>query len=234
MNQGPVFDAVEFPAEDWDQVDYAKIGRAPLKLPAGWIENIHLPKPPAAKYCEWECRAVMAAKGERAGRLADIRREATFGEMVESVGGVLGRGKIGVLALTMKLIQDALYDQEVGIFKLKAKFSRGRPHHCCTLDLDPVFKKGVHKEYPGHPAYPSGHSTQAHTVALLLAKFVPGQRQELLDAAYVVARNREIGGFHFSSDTIAGQLFAGQFVDLLDRLGVFDKLIADAAKQEWS
>jgi hypothetical protein len=51
---------------------------------------------------------------------------------------------------------------------------------------------------PGHPAYPSGHSTQAHLVAFGLAEIIPDQgvRAELEQLAWRIAENREWAGVH--------------------------------------
>ncbi len=231
------FKAVPFPFLDWVQESYVKGFQQTFHLARDWTDHIQLPPPPDASSCEWECRAVFAAKGEREKRRADILKQASYMGMVVSVAAPLFPAsadpevELQKFPKTLKMIQDALYDQESGVFRFKAFFNRGRPHHCCNLDIDPMFKKGD-PPYPGHPAYPSGHSTQAHTVALLLGQLVPAKKQELLDAAYGVARNREVGGFHYGSDTFAGQVLAEQFVPLIQRVATFQAVVA-AAAAEW-
>jgi hypothetical protein len=91
-------------------------------------------------------------------------------------------------------------------------------------------------EVPGHASYPSGHSTQAHLVALLLAEVLPGQLldrngplQELADR---IARNREVLGLHYPSDSRAGEKLAiGSF--LLLRKCPTVAAIIEASRQEW-
>ena len=99
------------------------------------------------------------------------------------------------------------------IFTLKAHFNRARPWHCDPL-LSRMFPKG-HAMYPGHPSYPSGHSTQAHTVAGLFARRAPHLEKPLLDVAARIALNREIAGLHFPSDSAAGRFLGVAFADAI-------------------
>ncbi len=58
---------------------------------------------------------------------------------------------------------------------------------------------------PTSDAYPSGHSTWATMVALVLADMIPERRTQLLQRADEYANNRIIGGVHYPSDVAAGQ-----------------------------
>lgn len=68
---------------------------------------------------------------------------------------------------------------------------------------------------PPHPAYPSGHSTQIHTLAGVLTSIRPSCGEAYRIFAAGVAFRREIAGVHFPSDTRAGELIAAS---LLPRL----------------
>ena len=59
-------------------------------------------------------------------------------------------------------------------------------------------------DIPGHPAYPSGHATQATFIAELLSYFDPIHRECYQRMADEIARNREVAGVHYRSDTLAG------------------------------
>jgi hypothetical protein len=69
---------------------------------------------------------------------------------------------------------------------------------------------------PGHASFPSGHSTQAHLMALcmgdVLATLPGAQQQVVTDDLWTladrIARNREIAGLHYESDTQAGRAIA--------------------------
>jgi hypothetical protein len=65
---------------------------------------------------------------------------------------------------------------------------------------------------PGHGSLPSGHSTQAYMIALVLYEILPAGRknallkEQLLRQADRVAINRTVAGVHFPIDTAAGHV----------------------------
>ncbi|MGR3838536.1 MAG: hypothetical protein ACU0A2_09290 [Cognatishimia sp.] len=64
---------------------------------------------------------------------------------------------------------------------------------------------------PPHPSFPSNHATQAFFVAMLLCDDIEatnGWAPYLKSMASRVAVNREIGGVHYRSDSLAGQALA--------------------------
>jgi membrane-associated phospholipid phosphatase len=67
---------------------------------------------------------------------------------------------------------------------------------------------------PGHASFPSGHSTQAHLMALCVNDVfntLPQQNtvlEDLWTLADRIARNREIAGLHYPSDSDAGRAIA--------------------------
>jgi membrane-associated phospholipid phosphatase len=107
--------------------------------------------------------------------------------------------------------------------------------------------------HAGHPSFPSGHATQGHVFAALLTAVIPasfGQPAPTPSApgrttvgvslgvlARRLARNREIVGLHYPSDTKAGIKLAGAITTqiLLDPayLPKF-KVLLDEAKLEWA
>ena len=123
----------------------------------------------------------------------------------------------------------------------KAEFDRPRPSHLFPGLLPPL-------QVPGHAAFPSGHATQAHLFALCLGKMQPAAEQAsaaiVLDAlAGRIARNREIAGLHYSSDSAAGKVLAKEIFDILNDetrmphdLGAESRFKAamDKAKLEWA
>ncbi len=110
-------------------------------------------------------------------------------------------------------------------FVFKRLFLRARPSRMCK-PLRPMFPKrdALH---PGHPAYPSGHSTMVYTWAYLmkakLARRYSGLGKPLLAAAGAVAKNREWAGVHYASDTHAGQRLGKQMADAIIRGGELKK-----------
>ena len=139
-------------------------------------------------------------------------------------------------------------------------------------------------EVPGHAAFPSGHATQSHLAALLLAKVMPGAAKEVLDRAKLpkladeakphldpatgdplldaatlkpldlgaaaaatglspalgplqrmaerIARNREVLGLHYPSDSEAGRELAELSFRLLNKCDTVTQLFK-GAQAEW-
>ena len=90
----------------------------------------------------------------------------------------------------------------------KRRFARARP-----TQIRP--RIGAVIPIPPHPAYPSGHSTQIHTVSGLLEVMYPACAEAYRLFAAGVAFRREIAGVHFPSDTRAGELLAHTLVSHL-------------------
>lgn len=96
----------------------------------------------------------------------------------------------------------------------KGVYQRARPTQTAPALLPPI-------PVPGHPAYPSGHSTQAHLMMRCALAGMPNEvsdeyRPVLRALADRIARNREIAGLHFPSDSAAGEALAGRIFAILD------------------
>ena len=85
---------------------------------------------------------------------------------------------------------------------------------------------------PGHPAYPSGHATGAYAIAYLLHELDPDHSRDFINDAREIARNREIAGVHYPSDSEAGRLLARQLVDAFLRDRKFQVRL-ESARREW-
>ena len=71
---------------------------------------------------------------------------------------------------------------------------------------------------PGHGSLPSGHSTEAFTVANVLVAFLElkagdVQREQLMRQAARIAINRQIAGVHFPVDSGAGQVLGSALAE---------------------
>jgi hypothetical protein len=121
--------------------------------------------------------------------------------------------------------------ETIGIFQAmyyKAIFNRARPS-----TLSPKLMPAT--DVPGHASFPSGHATQAYLMALMLSNvmpsaawkaFDPSTAIEIIDSdglstgplfrlAERIARNREILGLHWPSDSRAGKVLAIETEPLL-------------------
>lgn len=125
---------------------------------------------------------------------------------------------------TAALLKYSLLDVFTLTMKYKEDFNRVRPH-ILAPDIAPVI------EVPQHPAYPSGHSTEAHFIAAVLSELAPQRRAEFFARAAEIAKHREIAGVHYPSDSAAGALLAQQIITALKSNTEFQQLLTAAQKE---
>jgi hypothetical protein len=109
------------------------------------------------------------------------------------------------------------------LFRFKQAFIRPRPFEY-TAQIQPILQT------PGHDSWPSGHATEAHliarvlsTLATLSARTHPADVEiELWKLAHRIARNREVAGLHFPTDTTAGKVLGDTLAVLLMGLSEAD------------
>jgi PAP2 superfamily len=126
---------------------------------------------------------------------------------------------------TLALMNEIVDFEAQQVMRQKKIHNRVRPSY-----LDPTLKPVIN--VPQHPAYPSGHATQAYLRALILSELDPANRSIYMQSAYRIARNREIAGLHYPSDSKAGALFAQQLFAKLKKDPSFAERLK-AAKAEW-
>jgi hypothetical protein len=111
-------------------------------------------------------------------------------------------------------------------FYFKHKWKRPRP-----MQLEPRIRPVI--DCPSHPAYPSGHSTQAHLIALVMGE-VTG-REDIKDALWTaadrIAQNREYAGVHYQSDSESGRELSKQIFPLF--VADYKNAIDRAHVEEW-
>jgi hypothetical protein len=109
---------------------------------------------------------------------------------------------------------------------------RPRPSQVCPALSPPV-------PVPGHPSYPSGHSTEAHLIELVLNEVFAGNAQaatmRIVMAALAdrIARNREIAGLHYPSDSRAGKQLANAILPYMHEMRIYQTTLGNA-KAEWT
>lgn len=216
--------------DDW-MTQYKGLGNSAHPwLPDTWRKGLTLPPIPTGADAVNECSALEKLKAERtAARRQEITAQAWGGtDAVAPVWAVLGDPMRPFKLASVKLRTSILEYLTGPIFFIKEQVNRGRPACCCTTcDLDPMFPNGP--LHPGHPSYPSGHATQAHAMALVLAQIKPALAVKFKDAAKRVAENREVAGLHFASDSAAGEALASHLVKLLGSQKKFKKMLAEAS-----
>jgi hypothetical protein len=204
---------------------------------AGWRASITLPAPGAitTDSLEEEIKELRKmALDERPDALGEIGSQAH--EFISYFMTVMG-GKAATHPATNRVFHIANLAATLIAMHFKDHFNRPRPHHVCPGLLPPI-------EPPGHASYPSGHATQAHLFALcakMMLADAPSDQSEpigvVLDAlAARVARNREIAGVHFPSDSMAGKKLAEAIFEILEdetKMPKFGAAMA-AAQKEWA
>jgi hypothetical protein len=152
---------------------------------------------------------------------------------------------------THALVQIASKIGQFQVMQYKMRFNRPRPSQYSPALLPPI-------DVPGHASYPSGHATESMLIALCLEQVMPPAvsrptmlvggpapdnppppfpgKSPLQQMAARIARNREVLGLHFPSDSKAGRLLAQEsFTILMQCPSIGDPtngLIAKA-KLEW-
>lgn len=107
-----------------------------------------------------------------------------------------------------KLTQ-AIADLTDIVLDLKSRFGRPRPNEIIPA-IDPVLP------VPMFSAYPGGHATQAKVAAdLLIGWGGVVNAKYLYQYAKQVARNREIAGLHYPSDSFAGNHLGSQLAKII-------------------
>jgi acid phosphatase (class A) len=200
----------------------------PRLLPKDWAKRVVLPLPPAngSPRTAKEMEYLLDLQGKRTPEdEAAIRKEAEFAGMRFGKYGSMDLLDAAKRPRTAALMDAGAKQLNPLLFKLKLRFDRVRPSI-----LDPRLKPVL--EVPGHPAYPSGHASQAFFIACLLAELDPPNREVYLADATAIAKRREIAGFHYPSDTAAGALLARQVLDVLLVQRQFQALL-EKARAEW-
>lgn len=98
------------------------------------------------------------------------------------------------------------------VYYLKKYYDRVRPSY-----YDKSIKIGV--GIPLHASYPSGHASQAYFIANYMSYIDPSKKEFYHDVANQTAKNREIGGVHYKSDTDFGKYIADKYFEQLKHDG---------------
>ena len=223
-NSTPAQTLREYPDHWWDADLWADLRNAGPY--ADVLAAMRLDDLPSAKETEAELARLleMQASGEREKRRPEILEEAERPPPAYTMTLFLDDGR---RRLTRALMIASVVWSRKFILSFKHKYRRPRP-----TQLEPRLKPML--LCPGHPAYPSGHSTQAHLLALLFGKLSgrPDIAKAMFDAADRIAENREYAGLHYPSDSAAGVALARQLMVLFE--GEFADAIAAARTAEWS
>ncbi|OGB24301.1 MAG: hypothetical protein A3I66_10005 [Burkholderiales bacterium RIFCSPLOWO2_02_FULL_57_36] len=110
---------------------------------------------------------------------------------------------------TLELIDLALLLASHVEMRFKHAFACPRP-----VDLSPQIQPMI--PTPGHASWPSGHATEAFTVAAVLQSLLPHGskcKEQLERQASRIAVNRTVAGLHYPVDSAAGRLLGTALAD---------------------
>jgi hypothetical protein len=180
----------------------------------------------------------LAARDERAAAMGEI-----LSQDVEFTTDFMALLAItpGSHPSTYRVLHIASLIGSYAVLYYKGLRDRPRPSQVCPALLPPV-------PMPGHASWPSGHATQAWLKALCMEHVLAGVlsgtlttgdlgavSSNLRTLATRIARNREIAGLHYKTDSDAGRTLADTIAPFLTGMGAatwFGKAVA-AAKDEW-
>lgn len=215
---------VQYPDHWWGDEFWQELKKAGMY--SHWIGDIDLPEPPDEEVTRAELKAIL-----------EFRNAADFGErlpeIIEENAGPPAYYHRMLLTdqernkLTGALLSTAIVWALPFIMYFKHKWKRARP-----MQFEARIRPVV--DCPAHPAYPSGHSTQSHLVALAMGQVTGRQdiKDALWSAADRIAQNREYAGLHYPSDSRCGALLAQKLLPLF--LSEFAKSVEQARQEEWN
>ena len=107
--------------------------------------------------------------------------------------------------LTGEFIAKVVKDASFGVGPVKQKYMKARPFKY-SAELATAFEDIA--KSTGGATYPSGHSTTAFEVALILGTMLPSKRDALYERAYTYSINRVTSGAAYLSDAEGGHITA--------------------------
>jgi membrane-associated phospholipid phosphatase len=177
---------------------------------------------------------VNAARDERPPAMGEI-----LSQDVEFITDFMGLLTItpGSHPNTYRVLHAASLIGSYAVLYYKGLRGRPRPSQLRPALLPPI-------PVPGHASWPSGHATQAWLMMLSIEYVLDGVvtaadlqaiSSNLRTLATRVARNREIAGLHYPSDSAHGQTIATTIAPFLTNMAAgtwFKKAVTDA-RGEW-
>jgi acid phosphatase (class A) len=184
-----------------------------------------LPAPPAAGSHEQAAdlaEAQQAVKNRTPEEVAHGKAESDFGlsNFSPAIGSGFQSDKLPkTTALFSKVMAETKAVTDVG----KKHWKRPRPY-----EVDPKLLEGEKETSFG---YPSGHSTRATVMAILLADLYPDKRDAILAIGRQIGWDRVATGRHYETDVFAGRVLGQAIVRELYNSPTFELDFA-AAKAE--
>lgn len=103
------------------------------------------------------------------------------------------------LPATARLLDEVRNEESIASSRAKVLFKRNRP-----WIVDPSLKTCSRDEKP-QTSYPSGHTTMAFAMAVVLAQAMPDIAPQIMSRAGDYAESRLVCGMHYRADIVGGQ-----------------------------
>lgn len=178
------------------------------------VDPSRLLPPPAKDGSEMQQREMAAVKQliktRTAERFAQAKWDAAHEDASPFVSVIGPAFDLEKLPATAKLLQSVLNDQAVAASMAKDYFRRKFP---VTAEMPASYSEWTCDTGDRKPesrplrSYPSGHSTLAYSVGVVLASLIPEKSQAILVRAADYAYSREVCGDHYHSDVDASRAF---------------------------
>ncbi|HEY3968082.1 MAG TPA: hypothetical protein VGM05_26195, partial [Planctomycetaceae bacterium] len=233
--------AASFPYWAWSAYHFSFVGLTEFVQQPGWntipvLANAPIPAGQSLKDELTELQELMDYRpGVMAEALAQISNLAVYwsGLFMFNKASHPATWRLAQVALRVAQFQAMYYKFNPGPAPLKP---RPRPSQLSPSLMPPI-------DVPGHASYPSGHATESYLLAGVLAEVMPQEASTETTAgdsdstplrrlAERVARNREVLGLHYPSDSKAGKYIADHSLPLLLNCPSVQYL-NPIARQEW-
>ena len=109
-----------------------------------------------------------------------------------------------------QLVKDIYDDAAIFAIKLKMRYERPRPEQLGPMVGYDI--KSIKTDTDDTPAFPSGHTMQAWTLAYYLADKHPEHKQAIYDIAEMIEKSRIIRGAHYPSDNKEAKKIAKKYL----------------------
>ena len=196
--------------------------------------SVFLPAPPKPgdplfdsdlAYYEWGKATRPSERGRRAHD--DARSSLDYiAEILEPAVGI--RISNELTPNLYRLLSKSMTTANNANRKAKDFYKRTRPY----VEFDEP--TGVPEDERGSrrsASYPSGHTTRAWTVALVLSELLPDKASEILKVGYEYGTSRVIVGYHYESDVQAARSAASGSVAVMHSDKTFQKDMRKARKE---
>ncbi len=156
---------------------------------------------------------------------ADLSDDGIGSQFSSVVGVVISKENTPKLySLFLKLRKD---NDNAADFA-KKHYMRVRPFvmfntQTCEPDDEPFLRKSG--------SYPSGHSTNGWSMALILSEMVPEKSEQILRKGFDYGQSRVICGAHWQSDVDAGRVLGASVLSKLKSNHEFNKSFNEAKKE---